>query len=94
MKKLFNVPINKSITLNDFIQNGEANKITTCPTYIYDARECNCQKYVKQMVSGSFTWTKQMDDFTIQNVSHSVPSLLWQISEESDQYGSSYSIYG
>lgn len=71
------VPLgSKSITLEEFIENGEANKVSGCPTYVYNAVNCNCQRYVKQMVSGSFQWTQKMEDFTIQDVAHSVPSLL------------------
>lgn len=84
------VPLgSKSVTLEEFIENGEDyNKShqgeTGCKMYIYSARgdgkqECNCQRYVEDMLKGNGLWSEKLKDFVIQDVQHTTPKLLGKL---------------
>lgn len=84
------VPLgSKSLTLEEFVENGEAhNKShqgeTGCKMYLYSARgdgkqECNCQRYVEDMLKGNGLWSEKLKDFVIQDVQHTTPKLLGKL---------------
>lgn len=79
-EEAMDVPLRgKTLSLRKFIENGEdfnKKRKSSCSLYIYDAVNCNCQIYVKDMINGSGLWTSTMNDFTVQDVGHSVPSVL------------------
>ena len=76
------IPMHEIITLNEFIDAGEEyNKKNgkECKIYIYDAVTCNCQHFIKDMLSGNELWNTTLEKFIIQDVNSAIPSFLSKI---------------
>ena len=58
-----NVPINKSVTLGAFIDNGS----TKSGFWNYDAVNSNCQMFCRDLLSGSGLLTSELNSFIMQN---------------------------
>ena len=77
------IPINNksvdTITLNDFFINGEeynAKNGKNCKLYIYQVTNCNCQYFIKDMLSGNGLWNESLNKFVIQDVNSAIKPLF------------------
>lgn len=73
---------NPDITVSQLIETAEKwaqEHQPGCPLYIYDAVNCNCQRFVQTVLRANGLWNPSMDSFVIQNVRSAIPKWLSKV---------------
>ena len=72
--QLFNVPINKNITVRQLLENAR-QRVGDNLFFLYDAFSNNCQFFIKYLLDSSGLMTPQAEKFLFQDISELVKEL-------------------